>query len=252
MPRPQRCRRVCREPDCRSFSPDLQETGEVLLSIDEFEAIRLVDFMGQTHEQCAAAMDVSRTTATEIYAAARFKIADALVNGRRLVISGGKYRLCEGMRPACHRRFCQQKTPTASLDKGGRMMKIAVTYENGNIYQHFGHTEQFKLYTVQDGKIVDAEIIGTDGQGHGALAEKLSQHAVDLLICGGIGGGAQMALAAAGIGLYAGVQGSADAAVEALLAGTLAFDPNANCDHHGHGHGGADAPCGSGHGCGRH
>ena len=68
-------------------------------------------------------------------------------------------------------------------------MKIAATYENGNIFQHFGHTEQFKVYDVEDGKIVSSEVIGTDGNGHGALAGVLGGLHVEALICGGIGGG---------------------------------------------------------------
>ena len=107
-------------------------------------------------------------------------------------------------------------------------MKIAVTYENGQIFQHFGHTEQFKLYTVEDGKIVSAEIVATNGSGHGALAGLLAALGVDVLICGGIGGGAQMALAQAGIKLFGGVKGDADKAVESFAAGTLAYDPDAN------------------------
>ena len=131
-------------------------------------------------------------------------------------------------------------------------MKIAVTYENGQIFQHFGHTEQFKLYTVEDGKISDSQIVATNGSGHGALAGLLSALGADVLICGGIGGGAQMALAQAGIKLFGGVKGDADKAVESFAAGTLAYDPDAKCDHHGHDHHhGEDHNCGS-HGCGSH
>jgi predicted Fe-Mo cluster-binding NifX family protein len=122
-------------------------------------------------------------------------------------------------------------------------MKIAVTYENGLIFQHFGHTEQFKIYDIEDGKIISSEVIDTNGQGHGALAGVLGGAKVDALICGGIGMGAQMALAEAGIKLYGGVQGNADDAVNALLAGTLAYDPDAKCDHHDHQ---------EGHECGNH
>ena len=129
------------------------------------------------------------------------------------------------------------------------MMKIAVTYENGTIFQHFGHTEFFKVYDVQDGAIVSAEVISTNGSGHGALAGVLSAVKADVLICGGIGGGAQAALAAAGIKLYGGVSGDADKAVEAFLAGKLAFNPDVQCSHHGEHHHGADHHCGS-HGCG--
>ena len=95
-------------------------------------------------------------------------------------------------------------------------MKIAVTYENGQIFQHFGHTKQFKLYTAQDGKIISEEIIDTNGSGHGALAEFLSSLGTEALICGGICGGAQAALAQAGIKLYGGVEGSADKAAASL------------------------------------
>ena len=123
-------------------------------------------------------------------------------------------------------------------------MKIAVTYENGQIFQHFGHTEQFKIYTAEDGKIINCEVVDTNGSGHGALAGLLSAFGVDALICGGIGGGAQIALAEAGIKLYGGVSGCCDAAVNALLGGTLGFDPNVKCDHHNH--------HGEGHTCGDH
>ena len=129
-------------------------------------------------------------------------------------------------------------------------MKIAVTYENGQIFQHFGHTEQFKLYTVEDGRIVDSQIVATNGNGHGALAGLLSALGVDVLICGGIGGGAQMALAQCGIKLFGGVNGDADKAVENFAVGTLNYDPAAKCNHHDHDHG-ADHNCVN-HGCGSH
>ena len=125
-------------------------------------------------------------------------------------------------------------------------MKIAVTYENGLVFQHFGHTQQFKLYTVENGKITSSEVVDTNGSGHGALAVFLKTHGVDTLICGGIGGGARTALAEAGIELYPGVSGSADAAVNSLLNGTLLYNPDTVCAHH-HPEGGHD--CGS-HSCG--
>nr|MBQ8244730.1 dinitrogenase iron-molybdenum cofactor biosynthesis protein [Oscillospiraceae bacterium] len=127
-------------------------------------------------------------------------------------------------------------------------MRIAVTYEDGRIFQHFGHTQQFKVYDVQDNQIVASAVVDTNGSGHGALAGLLAGLNADVLICGGIGGGAQMALASAGIRLYGGVSGEADAAVAALLAGQLDFNPNVQCSHHGHHHGEGHT-CGS-HGCG--
>ena len=127
-------------------------------------------------------------------------------------------------------------------------MKIAVTYENGNIFQHFGKTEFFKVYEVEDNKVISSEFIGSNGTGHGALAGFLAEQGVNALICGGIGGGAKDALAEAGIELCSGAQGDADAAVEAYLKGELE-STGVNCDHHheeGH-------SCGSheeGHSCG--
>ena len=129
-------------------------------------------------------------------------------------------------------------------------MKIAVTYENGEIFGHFGHTKQFKVYDTENGKILSSEVVDTNGSGHGALAGMLSALNIDVLICGGIGGGAQMALAQAGIKLFGGVQGDADKAVEAYLNATLEYDPDAKCDHHDHNHGEGHT-CGE-HGCGKH
>lgn len=132
-------------------------------------------------------------------------------------------------------------------------MRIAVTYEDGQVFQHFGRTEQFKLYDVENGVVTASRVIGTDGHGHGALAGFLRGQGVETLICGGIGGGAQSAMDAAGISLYGGVSGSADAAVQALLAGNLNYDPNVHCDHHGAHHHGDHGEHGCGdHGCGAH
>lgn len=126
-------------------------------------------------------------------------------------------------------------------------MKIGVTYENGQIFQHFGHTEQFKIYDVQEGVVISVNVVDTNGNGHGALAGFLKEHEVDTLICGGIGAGAQNALREAGIQLYGGVSGNADEAVEALLKNELTFQPDVQCNHHGEHHHGT---CGE-HGCGK-
>lgn len=118
-------------------------------------------------------------------------------------------------------------------------MRVAVTYEKGQVFQHFGHTERFKVYDIESGEVKLATMVNTNGSGHGALADILKKLSVDTLICGGIGDGAKRALAEAGIKLYGGVSGDADQAVEALLTNTLAFDPDAACDHHGEHHDGA-------------
>lgn len=115
-------------------------------------------------------------------------------------------------------------------------MKIAVTFENGNVFQHFGHTEKFKIYDISNGKIVNESIVDTNGSGHGALAGFLKENSVDTLICGGIGNGAKQALAEAGIKLYGGVVGNADSAVNDLLQDKLNFNENVHCEHHDHSH----------------
>ena len=121
-------------------------------------------------------------------------------------------------------------------------MKIAVTYENGNVFAHFGHTKQFKIYEVEGEAVTSERIVPTMGSGHGALASFLSLNGVDVLICGGIGGGARIALAQCGIDLYPGAAGNADEAVEAFLGNKLNYNPDTVCNHHH----------GQGHTCGEH
>ena len=318
MPRPPRCRRICSAPRVERFCPcDVAESAPILLTLDEYEVIRLVDLKQQTHEQCAAQMDISRSTVQEIYENARRKLAACLVYGKPLHITGGNVRICSGQEQrseSCYRAgTCNRagqddisETPdvgsacgsagqdytdgtpgvgnacgcagqddtsgtpsvgsacgsagksgtccTSGLTsdhKGDIIMRIAVTYENGQIFQHFGHTAQFKIYDVANGEIVRAEVVDTNGSGHGALAGFLMQLGVDALICGGIGGGAQMALAEVGIRLFGGVSGDADAAVNALIAGNLGYNPDVHCNHHDHEHGEGEHSCGS-HGCGNH
>lgn len=121
-------------------------------------------------------------------------------------------------------------------------MKVAVTYDRGQVGQHFGHTEQFKVYEVEDNRIVSSSLIGTGDAGHCALGGFLGQQGVEVLICGGIGQGAVHALEAAGIALYGGTRGDVDEVVSAYLQGMIEQQAGANCDHaHGqssdcHGH----------------
>ena len=242
MPKTTKCRKIAGLPGQFGFIPS-DNIGEnaIQLTFDEFETIRLLDREGMTQEQCADKMGVARTTVTAMYESARKKVAEMLVDGRGLTISGGNVRF----------NIIQSESFKNIRVKGENDMRIAVTYDNGEIFQHFGHTEKFKVYDVEDGKIVNEEIVDTNGQGHGALAEFLLGGKVDVLICGGIGGGAQVALGEAGIKLYGGVSGDADAAVKAFLDGALDYDPDVRCNHHGEGH-----TCGDhhdeGHHCGGH
>ena len=116
-------------------------------------------------------------------------------------------------------------------------MKIAVTYENGQVFQHFGRTEQFKVYEVEDGRIVSSQVMSTNGTGHEALADFLAGNDIATVICGGVGGGMMQALNIVGIEVCAGVQGDADEAVQAYLNGELeSSGVNCSCDHHEEGH----------------
>ncbi len=253
MPRPNKPKRVRSLPICERFMPEKGScTGhEILMSVEEFETLRLIDYQGLTQEECARKMGVGRATVQAMYTEARKKTARFLAEAATLRIHGGNYCLGE----------------QEEMDIGGRgadKMKIAVTYENGQVYQHFGHTEQFKIYDTKDGKILNSEIIDTNGTGHGALAGFLKDRGVDVLICGGIGGGARNALGEAGIRLYPGASGDTDLQVEAFLKGSLSYDPDTTCDHHhhqdgqgcGHHHGEDGGACGHHHGeggnCGHH
>ncbi len=230
MPRPKRCRRICSEPLNSVFYPSVDNDLEgISLTLDEYEAIRLVDLEGYSHLECAKQMDISRSTVQEIYESAREKIASFIVYGRKLYIRGGNYQVCG----------CSKK-------KEGRIMKIAVTYENGMVFGHFGHTAEFKIYDVVDGNVVSSEVVDTNGSGHGALAGFLMQRGVDTLICGGIGGGAINALSNAGIKVYGGVSGDVDTAVNDFILGRLNYNPDVHCDHH---HEGEEHKCG--HNCGK-
>ena len=126
-------------------------------------------------------------------------------------------------------------------------MKLAVTYANGEVFQHFGHTETFKIYEIEQGQVISAQVVDTNGSGHEALADFLAARSVSVLLCGGIGGGAEAALTGAGIQIFSGAQGDADAAVQAWLNGELEA-AGANCDHHDHDH--EEEGCGGNcHGC---
>lgn len=214
------------------FKSEKSSSAGVVMNVEEYECIRLIDYMGYNQADCARQMQVSRATVQTIYSEARRKIARFIVEGINLSIDGGDYELCN-----------EYSSKNVLNKKENKIMKIAVTYENGQVFQHFGHTEKFKVYEVENGNIVKTEIVDTNGQGHGALAGFLLNGGVDTLICGGIGGGARNALAEAGINIFPGAKGDADEQVKSFLAGTLNYDPDTMCNHHSHE---------EGHSCGEH
>lgn len=259
MGRSAKARRVCNMPLYVRFEPQPNEAkAPVQMDVEDFECIRLMDYLGMTQEECAEQMGVARTTVQAIYMRARRRLAGALVEGRPLQITGGNFELCSQLAQPCHGNCYMMGSristvlPTDSstdldLKKGRISMQMAIPYDNGQIFQHFGRSEQFKLYEVTDGAIKASRILENNGAGHGALVTLLQQEHVDVLICGGLGAGAQNALKEAGIRFYGGVQGEADKAAADFVAGRLAYDPAVHCEHHGAGE--AHGNCGH-HGAG--
>lgn len=245
--RKSRTRSVGIMPEYVGFIPDGIPTGAtVKLSYDELEVLRLLDLEKLSQAETADRMGVARTTVTNIYERARTKVADSLVNGKKLIIEGGNVVFL----PSNQGDFAPASRPKEKES----LMRVAAAYENGEIFQHFGKTETFKLYDIDNGEIAATQIVTTQGTGgHGALAGFLKDNDVDVLLCGGIGGGAQDALISAGIELYGGLSGCADELVALLIKGKLEKSDLAACDHHGHGEG----PCHHGHhkgdeGCKQH
>jgi len=206
MPRPKRCRRICSYPAHWSFAPEDGTCDEtVLRMLDEYETIRLIDHEKMTQEECAAAMGVSRATVTSIYESARFKVADAIVNGKKLRITGGAYRIDD--------------VPAASevREKASGTVRIAVPYDDGQVGQHFGRAEQFWFCDVTEGVVRYSTVADTNGVSRVALVGFLRAAEVDTLLCCGIGENAQNALKAAGIQLVSGLAGSVEDAVRSYL-----------------------------------
>ena len=220
--RREKLRRVGIIPEYRGFTPDGLASGDaIVMTVDELEVLRLSDLEGLNQEAVAQHMGIARATVAAISSRAHRKVANALVNGRALSIEGGNIA------------YSPITTTTAAWPaKEVDTMRVATTYDNGNIFMHFGRSEQFKIYDIQDGKVLNEQVVGTGGTGHGALAGLLANGGVDTLICGGT----INALTQAGITVYAGAQGSCDACVEALIAGTLAQTGEATCECHGHDH----------------
>ena len=225
--RPEKKRQVELVPEYTGFSPEgvcCSCRWYVTLATDELEVLRLLDYEGLDQKEAAERLGVARTTVANIASTAHRKVADALVNGKRLEIVEGPVSYAAA--------------PSADwMRKEGSTMRVAATYENGMIFPHFGRTTQFKLYDIKDNAVISSEVVGTNGVSHGALAGLLAQGGVDALICGGIGDGALNALSQMGITVYPGVAGPADAAVDGLLKGTLmqSADPTCGC-HHEEGH----------------
>ncbi|MGF6906362.1 DUF134 domain-containing protein [Fusobacterium sp. PH5-44] len=218
MARPTKEKIISKLPKYQKFCGEKKSKEKIILLVEEYETIRLIDYLGYSQDSCAKEMDIARTSVQSLYSNARRKIARFLTEGIELVISGGNYQL--------------KDSTTIINEKGDGKMVIAVTYEDGNIFQHFGKTEFFKIYKTQGENIISEQIINTNGNGHGALASFLKEYNVEILICGGIGSGAKNTLAENNIKIYPGAIGNADKQVKAFLEGNLDYNPDTTCNHH--------------------
>jgi len=241
MPRNPSQKTIRSSPPSRIFIPLGRNTAsgqsDVNLLLEEWEALRLVDYAGMEQTQAALSMGISRQSVQMLVSSARTKLARAVVEGLPLQILGDQE---------------QNTYTTLRYEERTSKMKIAVTTQHTQVFPHFGRTPEFYLVTAEDGKITEEKIVAAPAEGHGALVGFLVSQGVDTLICGGIGGGAVNGLRSAGIKVYAGASGSAKEQVLSLLSGQLSQEGEANCDHHGdhdHQH---EHEHGHGHGCGHH
>ena len=235
MPRSPSRKIIRSNPPVRRFAP--QGSGypsgrsDVNLLLEEWEALRLVDYAGMEQTKAAQSMGISRQSVQMLVSSARTKLARATVEGLPLQIIGE-----QELNDQTNLRY-EERTSK---------MKIAVTAQHTQVFPHFGRTPEFYLVDAEEGKIREEKIIAAPAEGHGALVGFLVSQGVDTLICGGIGGGAVNGLRSSGIKIYAGASGPVKEQVLSLLSGQLPQQGEANCDHHGeheHQHR---------HGCGHH
>ena len=214
MPRPNKSKIVGQLPRyCRFFSEKKNENVKILLLVEEFETIRLIDHLGMTQEECAASMKVGRATVQSLYTSARGKLARYLVEGGMLEIGGGNFAV-EGT---------ERKD---ALAEEGHRIRIAVPWEDGKVFPHFGRARCFKIYNIQGNCIADEYFLDSGEYSRRMLAELLDQEAVQIVICGGIGAGARNALGEKGIRVYPGAEGEANAQVQSFLEGGGITDRN--------------------------
>lgn len=218
MPRPRKSRKVCHFPRNLSFSPTefIGEKVPVLLTVDEYETIRLIDLEGFSQEECGEWMGVARTTVQMIYASARKKLAQMLVEGRPLRIEGGDYRLCDGAKE-CSQPICFKQYYAKGYGKPTASRRIAVPYEAGKIRRDFESAQQIKIYDIRENQILASRLVDAGETDSRMLPGILTALQTDVLICDQISGGTKLALEAGGIHLITGIYGEADMVIAEKL-----------------------------------
>lgn len=230
MARPRRKRCVAGLPVMKGYKPvgiPMRELSSVILHYEEFEAIRLCDYLGLKQEEAALRMHVSRPTLTRIYEKARRTIATAFAEGKAILIEGGDWQTEE--------EFNRLKN---------NKMKIALPTRNNLIDDHFGHCESFTIFTINESDEIESREILPSADGCGCksgIASVLRQKGVEILLAGNMGDGAKNVLESNDIAVFRGCHGDAEEVTKAFLRGEL-DDSGISCAHH-QGTGGHDHQC---------
>lgn len=228
MPRPKKCRKVCCMPSVRRFTPETRHPAEetVVLTVDEYEALRLIDRMGYSQEECCAYMEVARTTVQQIYNNARKKIAYALVEGATLEIGGGDYQLCDGKERPCACGGCPKHRFTRAAGEDGYVLRIAIPVDETrkHVSISFGRAPFMIFYNTQDGSFEVRENPAAQvANGAGVkAAEFVAGMNVNALITPRLGENAAEVLEAAAVGIYEAQGKDALENAKALAEGKLA------------------------------
>lgn len=227
MPRPTKCRKVCQLPPVYEFRPagELSDDSIVTLTVDEYEAVRLIDLQGMSQEECGAYMRVARTTVQAIYNSARKKLARALVCGMTLRINGGNYELCEGDEEYCGCGGCakHRANRTAASIKEDASMKIAISVEENkvDVCPFAARSPYFLLYENGESTVVENPAAQAESGAGIQAAQFLIDNDVTHFIAARVGGNAAEVFKAAGIPVYTSANKTAAEDIAALESGEL-------------------------------
>ena len=242
MPRPRKLRNVCSMPRSCSFGPLDQKSIEIInLTVDEYETIRLIDLEGLTQEECSKQMNVARTTVQGIYIDARKKLADSLVNGKRIMIGGGEYRLCGGIDGGCGRACRRAECININKIEENKTMKIAIPADecnkNSQVCMSYGRTSVFAVYDTETKEYTFLDNSAAASQGGAGIkaSQMLIDNGVTVVITQRLGQNAADVLNVAKVSIMEAVAGDVEANVNEYLAGKLSELTNIHAGFHMHG-----------------
>ena len=241
MPRPRKLRNVCSMPKSCSFGPlDLRSIEIINMTVDEYETIRLIDLEGLTQEECSKQMNVARTTVQGIYIDARKKLADSLVNGKRIIIGGGEYRLCGGLQGGCG-RGCHREECIKNNVKENDKMKIAIPADecskNSKVCMSYGRTSFFAVYDTEtkEYSFLDNSAAASQGGAGIKASQMLIDNGVTVVITERLGQNAADVLNIGKVKIMQAIAGDIETNVNDYLADKLGELTNIHAGFHMHG-----------------